>query len=645
VSGPDVRDLFQVYDVVYTQPGFLLLLTKRDKVMRYVLAFVSGILGIWIVLDAQHWARPQVNVPQGGISRRCGTGCGNSQIAGNVYFDSVAGSDNNNCLTTGTACASVAKMASLLYAGGATINWKANSAFTGCFSLSAANVRNSSPTNPITIQAYGSGSTPMLTSNCGAANSGSNGPKTAALTLDSVNVTVNGIALRGSGLTSGSATQYGIAAQNSSGIGTPNFIIENVDISGFGASGATGDAGAEIFATGYSQAAGFPNTCGNITVSILNTTLHGASTTAADDNGFSGSGCNPNGFVSWSVQGNLAYDMGGHTGGGGGCCGSGGAFSSYNSGSYVQFSLAHDNGGNVTTCGGPAGFWAVNGTGGIIQFDEVYNMQNTSSPGGGCDWAGYDWDIGTNSSIGQYLYSHHNGGPGFLMFNTNGNNVFRYSVSENDANYNEDGGGAVALVNPGGAWAIYNITVFLNQSTSNSSPPACVSIGGSGTYTGGLWANSACSNSSLDMYGRTYMISGTNGTLGENSVNMVNNDYYNAGSGILTFVAGWNGNNNYSTLSAFNMATGQEANSIATSSGFASPPSGNCTWTPSSTSSWPPSGCSSAYSTIASGLTGTGANLVSSYPAYFTSPFPTTVGTRDYYGNSLSSSYNMGAFQ
>jgi hypothetical protein len=231
------------------------------------------------------------------------------------------------------------------------------------------------------------------------------------------------------------------------------------------------------------------------------------------------------------------------------------------------------------------------------------------------------------------------------MFNTNGNNVFRYSVSENDANYNEDGGGAVALVNPGGAWAIYNITVFLNQSTSNSSPPACVSIGGSGTYTGGLWANSACSNSSLDMYGRTYMISGTNGTLGENSVNMVNNDYYNAGSGILTFVAGWNGNNNYSTLSAFNMATGQEANSITTSSGFASPPSGNCTWTPSSTSSWPPSGCSSAYSTIASGLTGTGANLLSSYPAYFTSPFPTTVGTRDYYGNSLSSSYNMGAFQ
>jgi hypothetical protein len=48
------------------------------------------------------------------------------------YFDSVAGSDNNNCLSTRAPCASTTKMAALRYRGGDTINWKAGSSFTGC---------------------------------------------------------------------------------------------------------------------------------------------------------------------------------------------------------------------------------------------------------------------------------------------------------------------------------------------------------------------------------------------------------------------------------------------------------------------------------------------------------------------------------
>jgi hypothetical protein len=48
------------------------------------------------------------------------------------YFDSVAGSDNNNWLSTRAPCASTTKMAALRYRGGDTINWKAGSSFTGC---------------------------------------------------------------------------------------------------------------------------------------------------------------------------------------------------------------------------------------------------------------------------------------------------------------------------------------------------------------------------------------------------------------------------------------------------------------------------------------------------------------------------------
>jgi hypothetical protein len=570
------------------------------------------------------------------------------------YFDSMAGSDSNNCLSTRAPCASTTKMAALRYRGGDTINWKAGSSFTGCLALNAKNVRNTTPANPITIQSYGSGATPIITSNCGAANSGGNGPKTAAITLDSISATVNGIAVRGSGLVSGSATQYGIAAQNSSGVGTPTFVIENVDISGFGAPGATGDAGGEIFVSGFSEAAGFPAACGNINVSILNVTLHGATASSEDDGGFGGAGCYPgSGFVTETAQGVLAYNMGGHPGGLGGCCGSGGTMSSYLAGSYIQFSLAHDWGGNVSTCGGPAGFWAYIGTGGLLQFNEVYNGQNVGGyPGGGaCDWAGYDWDSGTTDGVGQYLYSHNNGGPAFLMYNTSGNNVFRYSVSENDAFYVEDGGGAASMgtSSAGSAWAIYNVTIYLSGSfPSNTSPPSCASFGYSGTYSGGLWANNACSNAATDMYGRTFMLNGNNAAGGENTINMVNNDYYNAG-GTLSQATGWSPRNQtFATIAAMQSGTGQEANSISTNPSFSSPPSGTCSWTPSTISSWPPSGCPSAYSTIASSLKSAGANLGSTESAYFTAPYPTTAGTRDYYGNTTipgtGSCFDMGAY-
>jgi hypothetical protein len=561
------------------------------------------------------------------------------------YFDSVAGNDGNNCLAQATACASVAKMAAHPYNGGDTINWKANSNFIGCLALSAGDFHNTTSSNPITIQSYGSGARPTITSNCGAANSGSNGPKTAAITLDSISATVNGIAVRGSGLVSGSATQYGIAAQNSSGVGTPTFVIENVDIEGFGAPGATGDAGDEIFVSGFAEAAGFPHACGNIAVTILNTTLHGASTSAEDDTGFAGSGCNPGGFLtSEMVQGNLIYNIGGH----GNAGGSGGYLSSSENTNYIQFTLAHDNGGNSTSCGGPAGLWAINSTGGIFQFNEVYNEQNVNgNPGGGaCDWDGYDWDIGTASGVGQYLYSHNNAGPGFLMFNTSGSNTFRYSVSENDNFYVTDAGGVASMSGGGTSWAIYNITIYLTGSTTGISPAACASFGYSGTYTGGLWANNICANSFTDMYSRTFMLQGNNVARGETAIHMVNNDYYNLGWGSLVFAAGWNGVQ-YDTLALFQAGTIQEANTVQINPGFSAPPSGACSWTPSSASSWPPSGCPSAYSAIAAGLKSVGANLASTQSAYFTAPYPTTVGTRDYYGNTIpgtGSCFDMGAY-
>jgi hypothetical protein len=118
------------------------------------------------------------------------------------------------------------------------------------------------------------------------------------------------------------------------------------------------------------------------------------------------------------------------------------------------------------------------------------------------------------------------------------------------------------------------------------------------------------------------------------------------GGGSLVFAAGWNGVQ-YDTLALFQAGTIQEANSVQINPGFSAPPSGACSWTPSSASSWPPSGCPSAYSTIAAGLKSLGADLARTQSDYFTAPYPTTVGTRDYYGNTIPGTrtcFDIGAY-
>lgn len=579
------------------------------------------------------------------------TTCATPTTATNYYFDSVAGLDTNNCMTTGTPCQTVAKMNSLPQYGGGTLNWKGASSFTGCLVISARNVTNTSA-GPITIQQYSTGAAPIITSNCGGANVGSSGPKTAAITLDSINATINGIVVRGSGFTAGSATQYGIAVQNSGNISPgPTYIIENNDVSGFGVVGlGTGDAGGDIVAFGFSEAAGFPTACGFMTVSVLNNTLHGATSTSGENNGFFGTGCN--GGQIQQLQGNLIFNISaiasnGNTGNGAYLAQGETGFSGLGQ-SYIKFTLAHDIGANGTTCGGPVGLWAYQTYLPLLEFDEVYNVQGSGGlPTNACDFSAYDFDIQASYGLAQYLYGHNTGGPGFVVFSGDNGDVVRYSIFENTSSYNEDGGGAFSVGaggTSGSGWQGYNNTIFQNYSPGTSTPPTCLSMGFGGAYTGGLWANNACRNDVVDQFNRTNMLTG-NSASGFNSISMQNNDYFTAGGGILTFAVNWPNPTTYATLATFQSGTGNETNSKFIDPGFASPPSGTCTWTPSTTVSWPPSGCPAAYSTIASGITGSGADLASLFGStWFVSPYPTTAGSRDYYGNSIGAPYNMGAY-
>lgn len=575
-----------------------------------------------------------------------------------TFWDSVAGLDTNNCTTALLACQTDNKMKALSFPANAVINWKGGSSFTGCLTISAS---TGSP-GPVTIQQYSTGASPIITSNCGGANVSVSGPKTAALILDSLCGTsiVNGITVRGSGFVAGSATQYGIAVQNSAGGCTPTYLIENVDISGFGVVGLTGssDQGADIFMGGFTEAIGVPQSqCGKMTVSILNNTLHGSTTTSGENNGFFGTGCGT-GYTQ-TAQGNSIFNISGIASnpgtGNGGYLGQGQtSFVGPTSNSYIKFSLAHDIGGNGTTCGGPVGLWAYQTYGALLTFDEVYNVQGSSGfPGGGaCDFSAFDFDIQAVAGLAQYLYGHNTGGPGFVFFQAGLQDVVRYSIFENTGSYNEDGGGAISVASGGGSgssgfsFQAYNNTIFQNYSPGTSTPPSCLSLGFGASYTGGLWANNVCHNAVQDTFSRTYMVQGNSAT-GVASITMKNNDYFNAG-GTLTTAVSWPSPTNYTLLSDLQAGTSQETGSKIITTGFTAPPTGNCTWTPSSQSpTWPPSGCPAAYSSIAAGLKSAGADLASTDPVWFVAPQPTDAGTRDYYANTIPGSgscYDMGAY-
>lgn len=75
-----------------------------------------------------------------------------------------------------------------------------------------------------------------------------------------------------------------------------------------------------------------------------------------------------------------------------------------------------------------AAIWLAGCTGGIMQFNQVYDTGRTSGNG---DGEGYDIDLECHDCILQYNYSNNNHGMLLLMQHTSGN-VARYNISQND---------------------------------------------------------------------------------------------------------------------------------------------------------------------------------------------------------------------
>jgi len=544
-------------------------------------------------------------------------GCASSQ-ADPAYYFAANGSDRKPCTQT-LPCRTIAKAQSLSYLPGDSINFRGGDTFTGCLSITPTNVPSGGlPSNPITVQSYGTGSA-TLTNDC-------TGDRTGLVTIDGVSgVIVNNLKIAVSpSITLGA----GVLVQNSFSLNpVSTVIVQNSEITGAHTTGALApDPTSEVLILGWAN----HRKCGPLTnIQVLNNKLHGATPTSTDGNGITGTGCDSDTSHNISntlYSGNEVYNV------------QNGIVISGVDGGVAQFNLVHDVGANNVSCGGPVGVWAWRSNNATIQFNEVHHVQPLPSyPGGGaCDWDAYDLDVGVTNSVVQYNYSHDNAGPCLLAYNAEvwGNNTFRYNICENDNTTLSTGNGLIFLMAPTGTGGdgiarVYNNTIFNNVSSPTSSaPPACLDFGFSGTFPAGtLVANNICINSGTDQYGRTRFVDYGNGP-DTTQVTLTHNLYFGPGT--------WNwGLTDYSVFADYQTASGKDAGSVVGDPNLAGiVPAGACTWTPSLADG--PQPCPSGYELTAAPVLNAGANLQAD-------PYNLDVGTRDYWGNAITTTPNIGA--
>lgn len=597
---------------------------------------------------------------------------GGSSSLGTRYYFANAGSDTtNDCKTQATPCRTVGKANGLSYVAADSINFKGGDNFTdACLTLTNTNV-TATAVHPVLVTNYGAGAftiTPPCTGN------------TAAITIDGASVQVANCILVGPSPT---LLRAGIWFKNTA-LSTPlaGAGVQNCDIGGF--TYEPTDFGADIFITG------FPGN-GLSGCQILNNTLHGLSgVTSVEDNGVSGFGNGTN--INCTIQGNIVFNIGGNSDGAQpGSQGSGMQIQGH-TGSRAQFNIAHDIGGNTVTCGGPTGQWMSGSTNSIILFGESYFVRpagmvpgNVVSTQAGCDWEGFDIDVGTVNDVVEYTYSHDNGGAGYLMFydgGTWGPNTTRYNVTENDNGLGYLGFGCFSILASSNisvpVFDIYNNTCWNNITYVGNTPPFNGNKGApifgiqlAGAF-GGYIANNIGVSRQTTVPGPFYAIYGNEpGGAATAAVKFFNNQYYSLNGGGAQYL--WF-NTAYSDQGTFNALTGQEAGSFNFNPPFtgAGGTGGTCAWTPSSTTSWPPGGCPTPYTLqsgsqqnyllLADGVTHLflvdGMTSLCTEPACVVNyrsngvdltaaPYSLSVGARDYYANAIPGPgpcYNVGGF-
>jgi hypothetical protein len=516
---------------------------------------------------------------------------------GTTYYVSPNGADTNDGKSPAKAWQTIGKVNAATFTAGDSVLLEGGASFSGCLSLTAAHI-SSTAMAPLTVGSYGTGRFTM--------NANCSGSKAAAVSLSGI----NGIVLRDCIIAGNSGgAEYGIWINNPSSATTEGVRIQSCDISGFYAAGT--DYGAEIFIDGIPG--------GLSDIDILDNTLHGANgPTSSDDNGVVGYGDGMN-ITNVLYQGNTIYDIGGRASGGSGVLGNGIVVNGVD-GAVVQYNVAHDCGGNTTTCGGPAGLWAYSSNNVTIQFNEVYRIRPIgSSPG--CDWDGYDLDGFVTNSTGQYNYAHDNHGDGYLLYITGpwSGNTYRYNIGQNDGTEISFGGNAASTSDV----AVYNNTFFGTAGTSFVE----FGITGGGTVSGLVANNIFYADGGMEQF--VDDLSWNTATV--TGVSFLRNDYFTTG----TFGITWGGMP-FSSLATWVASSGQEK-SMGSVVGLSVDPKLQHPGSGGTLGGYVPSALSGYLLESGSPMIGKGLTL--------TTEVTRGVGKQDFFGDKIpgAQGYNLGA--
>lgn len=434
------------------------------------------------------------------------------------YVDAVAGRDDNDGRSPGTAWQTLARASAAALPPASAVLLHGGQSFAGTLHITEEDGSADGP--PLSVGSYGAGVATIVAGQARGVSAYNRAVVLSDLRIvgdfaggsDGVllyndlpgDVLLDGVAV--SRVEISGFRGWGIALGSASGrSGYRNVVFEDLDLHGNGRGGLL-------------TYAAEPQVHENVRVSRSH---------AHHNPGFAGAaGHTGNGFVLGSVQGG-----------------------------EVSHSSAYANGGaNDVDAEGPAGIWTYHSDRVVIQFNESYDNRTGSR----ADGDGFDLDIGTTNSVLQYNYSHGNDGAGFLLWQdgdvASGSNTVRYNISVGDGRKNGYGGITLGGASPG-TTVVHN-TVVSGSGTGHG--PAIALFNGPSGYVlqNNIFSVPAAATvlaALPDWHSPSVLFEG---------------NAYHAGGG--RFAAQWAGAT-FSTLEAWRAGTGQERSGGIATGTFADP--------------------------------------------------------------------------
>jgi len=508
------------------------------------------------------------------------------------YYISDVGSDSAAGTSTAAAWKTIAKVNTVAFKAGDQILFQGGKTFTGMVQLDALDTGTTAA--PIVVGTYGTGRATI-----------DGGNSSAFYAYNTAGFSVKDLDFKGSGRLNNFTNGVVIYADKVTTTKFSKVHFDSVTVSGYGKEGFSLGSG--------SGSAGYND------VRITNSSFF--------DNGNSG-------LFTYAAVRNVhtnvyvgkvrAYGNSGNLNISPEVTGSGILLGNVN-GATIEYSVAFNNG---ATGNGGAGIWTYDSTKVLIQYCEAYQNKTSGSFNGD----GFDLDRSVSLSTIQYCYAHENDGAGISMVHkeTNTNytgNTVRYNVMQNNAR--KIGVGELNIYGKVTNSNAYNNSIYSTSVTGVSG--SGIKVNGA---TGLVSSNMSIRNNVIQTTGGRTLVYIHSSQSSVSSLKFQGNAYWSSGS---TFRI-TQSSSTYSSLNSWRNARGKEKSSTGAAYGYQVDPK---------------------FTAAGKGQTFGDATLLTTLTAYklqstsalinkglnLKTLFNTTVGTRDYWGDSLPQrgSYDIGA--